>query len=100
MSELRLDRVDAGRLRASGALGFTEARAAFARGDALAEGGAREVDLDVAGLEHVDSATLAVLLAWAARAAQRGTRVRLVAVPDGLRALAHLSDAEGLLGIA
>ena len=45
-------------------------------------------------------ATLAVLLAWTARARRAGAALRFAGVPDDLRALAHLCDAEPLLGIA
>lgn len=97
---LRIERVEAGRIRVAGALGFAEAGNALKRGDDLFAGDPRVVEVDVAGLQHVDSATLAVLLAWAARAAARGVRLRLAGVPTSLQALAHLCDAEPLLGIA
>ncbi|MEO7325571.1 MAG: STAS domain-containing protein [Dokdonella sp.] len=97
---LRIDRGDGGQFRIAGRLGFSEATAALARSSELFDGGGREVTVDVAGLEGVDSATLAVLLAWSARAQTRGIALRFTGVPAGLRALAHLCDAEPLLGIA
>jgi len=97
---LRIERGDASHARVAGRLGFPEASAALARSDELLAGAASEISVDVAGLEAVDSATLAVLLAWSARAEAAGKRIRYVGVPDGLRALAHLCDAEPLLGIA
>ena len=74
--------------------------AALARSDELLTGAASDISVDVARLEAVDSATLAVLLAWSARAQEAGQRIRYTGIPDGLRALAHLCDAEPLLGIA
>jgi phospholipid transport system transporter-binding protein len=100
MPALRIEREDASRIRVSGRLGFSEASAALARGDELLGATGRDVAVDVAGLEGVDSATLAVLLAWAARARIQGVALRFTDVPAGLRALAHLCDAEPLLGIA
>jgi len=41
-----------------------------------------------------------VLLIWAASAAVRGVRLRFANAPQGLMALAHLCDAEPLLGLA
>ncbi|GAA0718849.1 STAS domain-containing protein [Dokdonella soli] len=97
---LRIERVDAGHVRVAGRLGFAEAATALMRGNELAGSGAREVVVDIAGLQDVDSATLAILLAWAARARIGRVVLRFTGVPDALRALAHLCDAEPLLGIA
>lgn len=99
-SPLRIERSDANHARVVGRLGFAGAADAFARGDELLAGTAKEISVDIAGLEAADSATLAVLLAWSARAQTAGLRIRYAGVPDGLRALAHLCDAEPLLGIA
>ena len=97
---LRIERVDATRVRVSGVLGFAEAGTAYKRSDELFGNGGGAVELDVSGLQRVDSATLAVLLAWAARAATSGRSLRLAGTPSGLRALAHLCGVEPLLGIA
>jgi phospholipid transport system transporter-binding protein len=59
-----------------------------------------EVVADVGALEGVDSATLAVLLAWAARMQATGRGLRVVAAPAGLAALARLCGAEALLGLS
>lgn len=97
---LRIERIDATRVRLSGALGFAEAGVAYGRyGELFGEGGG-DVELDLAGLQRVDSATLAVLLGWAARAATSGRSLRLSGAPSGLLALAHLCQVEPLLGIA
>ncbi|HEY0231503.1 MAG TPA: STAS domain-containing protein [Dokdonella sp.] len=101
MSEaLRIERTGAGQVRIAGVVGFEQAAAAFGRGGELLDDGAADVTVDVSGLRDVDSATLALLLAWAAEAARRNVRLHLAAVPDDLKALAHLCDAEPLLGIA
>ena len=93
-----IERVDAGRVRIGGRLGFHEAAAVAGRWrEFVAAGGG--VELDLAGLQEVDSATLAVLLDWAAQARRTGARLKLTGVPAGLVALAHLSDTEELLGL-
>ena len=96
---LRIERVDAAHVRVGGELGFVNAGEGVARTDELFGGGS-DVTVDLAGLARSDSATLGVLLIWAARAALRGAQVRFSNVPTGLRALARLCDAEPLLGIA
>lgn len=100
MSEVgtRIERVDAGRIRLGGRLGFHEAAAVAGRWREFTTKGG-DVELDLAGLQQVDSATLAVLLDWAAQLRRAGARLRLTGVPAGLVALAHLSDTEALLGL-
>ena len=98
-ADLRIERVDAQHARVSGRLGFHEAGAAADRWRELVGGGAGEVAVDIGGIERVDSATLAVLLDWAAKALRAGTRLRLTGVPADLTALAHLSGTESMLGI-
>ena len=95
---LRIETLDARRARVSGALGFREAALAAPRWRELAGDG--DLALDAGGLECVDSATLAVLLEWAARLRAGGRRLRIVAAPAGLAALARLCDADALLGLA
>lgn len=96
---LSIERTGAGQVRVSGELGFSNAGDGVTRAGELFDGSSG-VTVDLAGLERSDSATLGVVLDWAARAARRGTRLAFVNVPPGLRALAHLCDAEPLLGIA
>lgn len=98
MGEPRIERIDARRARIAGRLGFHEAAAVAARWREFATGG-DDVELDISGLQQVDSATLAVLLDWAARLRRAGARLHLAGAPAGLVALAHLSDTEALLGL-
>lgn len=83
-------------LALSGALTFAtaqhvlaEARAAFAR--------QRPVTLDLAGVDRADSAGLACVLTILADASQGGPRLKVAHVPDGMRALARVSDVEAIL---
>ena len=96
---LRIERADAAHVRVVGAIGFANGGDAVARtGELFA--GAADVTADLGGLTHADSATLGVLLIWAATAAVRGVMLRFANVPEGLLALAHLCDADPLLGFA
>ena len=100
MNALRIERVDAGRVRVAGRLGFREAATAADRWRELAADGSTEIVADVGALEAVDSATLAVLLEWAARMQATGRSLRVIAAPAGLAALARLCGADGLLGLS
>jgi phospholipid transport system transporter-binding protein len=95
---LGIERVGTSDVRVTGEIAFANAQDAVARTGELFSGGG-DVAVDLGGLARADSATLGVLLIWAAAAAVRGVRVRFANVPSGLRALAHLCDAEALLGL-
>ena len=97
-TSLRIERVDATNVRIGGAVDFSDANDAVARTDEII-GASKDVTVDLRGLARADSATLGIVLLWAARAATRGVRLRFARVPDGLRALARLCDAESFLGL-
>jgi ABC-type transporter Mla MlaB component len=86
-------------VRIEGPIGFANAGEAVARTAELFDGDAR-LCVDLGGLSGSDSATLGVLLLWAAAAAKRHVRLTFTHPPAGLLALARLCDAEPLLGLA
>jgi phospholipid transport system transporter-binding protein len=88
-----------GTLRVSGAITFANAARALTQAPQMprAEG---LVNVDLAALENADSATLAVLIAWSARARMRGGRMRYLRAPQGLLNLARLCEVDSLLGLA
>jgi phospholipid transport system transporter-binding protein len=88
----------AGTLRLRGAISFANAAQAFAAPPRELKSGAT-LDVDLAAVESVDSATLAVLIAWSAAARQRGTTLHYLHAPQGLRNLAKLADVERLLSL-
>ena len=88
-----------GTLRVSGAISYANAGRALLQAPQAPRGGSR-LDVDLSALENADSATLAVLIAWAARVQKLGGELRLRNAPQALRNLAHLSDLDGLLGLA
>ena len=87
-----------GTLRVSGAISYANAARALTQVPQAPRAGAMEIDLSA--LENSDSATLAVLIAWAAAVNKRGATLRYRRAPQGLRNLARLCDVEGLLGLA
>jgi phospholipid transport system transporter-binding protein len=98
-TRLSIEPVGAGRLTVSGRLGFGNAAAALPR-LAAATGSGDAIAIDLAGLDDADSATLAVLLALAAHATQRGARLDYRNIPEDLRALARLAEVESLPGFS
>jgi phospholipid transport system transporter-binding protein len=83
-------------LALSGALTFVTAQHVLAQAQAAIAGRA-PATLDLAGVDRADSAGLACVLAILASASQAGSRPRVVALPEGLRALARVSDVEMML---
>jgi phospholipid transport system transporter-binding protein len=85
-----------GRFELSGDVGFADAARLLAAGDA-AFAGLERVEVDLARVERVDSAGLALLLEWslAARDAGRGLRYRNI--PAAVASLAGISDVAELL---
>jgi phospholipid transport system transporter-binding protein len=55
---------------------------------------------DLSGVTAVDSAAVALLLAWSREAQVRDTRLAFSGVPVDIESLARLYGVDGLLGIA
>lgn len=55
--------------------------------------------LDLAGVEDIDSAGIALVIEWARRARLAGADMRLVNVPAGMTALARTTGLNELLNI-
>jgi ABC-type transporter Mla MlaB component len=87
----------AGALALRGAISFGNAAEALRAAPQPARG--TRIEVDLSELTGADSASLAVLIAWAAQARTRGAELRYLHAPTGLRNLARLSDVEALLGL-
>jgi len=59
----------------------------------------QSVDVDLSALADADSATLAVLIAWAAQARTRGAKLNYRHAPQALANLARLCEVDSLLGL-
>jgi phospholipid transport system transporter-binding protein len=89
---------EGGQLRAEGPLTFASARHARELGlAAIGRGGTSALTIDCRGVTAADSAGLTVLIDWlaASRAAKRS--LRFAHVPQGLTALAKISEVSELL---
>ena len=86
---------DGERMRVSGPLTLATVAGALREGnDAIAQG-AREIDL--AGVEELDSSALALLLAWLREARRRDLSLRFSSLPEGLTTIAKLYGVAELL---
>lgn len=85
-----------GVLAISGVLSFDTAAAALdAMRAKLADGGVNQLDL--AGLQHSDSAGLSCILALAAECSARGKPLHMTHLPLAMRALAQVSGVEAMI---
>jgi phospholipid transport system transporter-binding protein len=60
---------------------------------------AGEATIDLGSVTAVDSAAVALLLAWQRAAAGQGKHLRFVGVPSGIVGLAGLYGVDSLLGV-
>lgn len=87
-----------GRSEVRGSLTFATARRAREEGLGKLRGcGARACEVDCSGISASDSAGLTVLLDWLAWAKRDGRSLRYVNLPEGLLAIARISEVDGLL---
>jgi phospholipid transport system transporter-binding protein len=66
----------------------------------LFEGVNEALEIDCSGIEHADSAAVALMLEWLRRATAAGTGIRFRAVPERMRAIVEVSDLEDVIPIA
>jgi phospholipid transport system transporter-binding protein len=87
-----------GRAYVRGSLTFATARQARLEGlEKFQKCGARACEVDCSGIAKSDSAGLSVLLDWLGLAKRDGRSLRYVKLPEGLIALARISEVEELL---
>lgn len=96
MNTLAITRKENGIICVSGELGFSNAADALMQRRQLV-GSDSKIAVDLSGLENSDSATLAVLIAWAAYARRENVQLKYVEAPKELCSLARLCDIELLL---
>jgi len=87
-----------GRFAVRGGLTFRTARAAVETGIRLfGASTATALEADLSGVGAADSAGLAVLIEWLAWAHRNSRHLALTNVPHAIRAIARISEVEGLL---
>jgi ABC-type transporter Mla MlaB component len=88
-----------GRFAIRGALSFDSVPALWRRSEDLFRGAAGARDVDLAVAEPVDSAGLALLVAWKGRASAVGVALTFSNAPARLVALARISEVDSILGL-
>lgn len=83
--------------RVSGALDFTTVPAIADASLSLLDRMPTGASIDLAGVERVDSAGLALVLEWIAIAEAAGHHLSIENIPDKLHALARISEVEEFL---
>jgi phospholipid transport system transporter-binding protein len=87
----------AGRYCLGGAVTIASVPALRSAGLQAFSAGSGAVEVDLSGVERVDSGGLALLIDWLAWAHAAGRTIRFSALPAALLALARLSNVEDLL---
>src|SRR5690554_4593593 len=85
-----------GRYRLEGELSFATAGEALKKTLAVFKD-APVLSFDLAGIMRVDSAGVALLVEWIRRAAQAGTQLRYIHLPQHVKAIARVSGIEHLI---
>jgi phospholipid transport system transporter-binding protein len=91
---------EGGALRLTGELTFATVPQLWTQGErslAATQAAGGELLLDLSGVTHSDSAGLALLVAWQARAQAAGFHIGYRGLPDNLRAVAQISAVDTFL---
>ncbi len=88
-----------GSYRVAGHLGFTSVHDVLRASASMldSQGQQSSAKIDLSGIQSADSAGLALLIEWYCRAQRANRSVRFINAPKQLRALAKISDLEGIL---
>jgi phospholipid transport system transporter-binding protein len=93
-TEARLEAQD-GRATLSGAVDFATVAGLWKESDRLFEAASsKSIEVSLQQVGAADSAGLALLVGWLARAREEGVQLAYVDVPDRIRALAQISEVE------
>ena len=85
------------RVRLQAPLRFATVAALRGHGLDLISAAGAELTIDLSGVSSADSAGLALLIDWLARARASNRTLHYVQPPEALRALARLSEVESLI---
>lgn len=99
MAEASFEQVAAGRYRVGGEMGFATVTGLLAASQAAFSAPSHDLEIDLSGVTRVDSAGLALLVEWLRQARGGGKSIVFGHIPDQLRAIARVSDLEGILPV-
>jgi phospholipid transport system transporter-binding protein len=96
LTTAKIDKETDSRFRVSGDMTFATTRELLAESKALFRKN-ENLNLNLAGVTHADSAGLALLLEWIAEAEKAGGEISIEDMPDSLLAIARLCRMEETL---
>lgn len=96
MTTARIERDGAFRFHVEGEMTFATANSLLQQ-SAEFFGKPQDIEIDLSKVVGADSAGLALLLEWKAKAAQQGAQIVIEGLPDALKSIAHLCRIEPLL---
>jgi phospholipid transport system transporter-binding protein len=97
VAEAKLIRDGAFRFHVEGEMTFATVRQLLRQSENYF-GKSQDLEIDLTGVTSADSAGLALLLEWKARAVQAGTEVAVEGLPESMQSIAHLCRIGTLLG--
>jgi len=99
VAEAILESVGDGYYRVRGALTFETVSALLRASEPMFQGPEANLELDFGEVQRSDSAGLALLIEWLCNARAAGKSIRFHRVSAQMRAIAQVSDLEGILPI-
>jgi phospholipid transport system transporter-binding protein len=99
MSQVELQEVSEGRVWVTGVLSFSSVNQALKLMQPLLERN-EAILVDLSAVERADSAGLALLVEWVARAKQNGIELTYCDIPQQMLAIARVSGLDALLPVA
>ena len=100
MSEAGSVRAAGGVLHVAGTLGFSTVDSLWVESAPLFRGISGRFELDVSGVERIDSAGVALLVEWLRLARERGAEMTIRGAPPAMKDLIGLADLQDLLPVA
>jgi phospholipid transport system transporter-binding protein len=99
VSDTSIQSIDEGRYAISGPMTFSTAASLLRQSEQAfrQRAGQEPLELDLAQVTSADSAGLALLIEWASWTRTGSAGIRFLHMPEQLRAVARLSEAEELL---
>jgi phospholipid transport system transporter-binding protein len=95
VSEAKLEALGEGRYRVSGELDAATVVQVLQQSEQQFPG-TKQLEIDLGGVAHSDSAGLALLIEWLREARRRSQQIRFHNVPQQLHALAQISEVDQL----
>lgn len=96
MTETKIGKQGESEFQVTGDMTFATTRKLLAESKALFQA-AEDLNLDLAEVEHTDSAGLALLLEWISQAKEKGGKLSIKGMPESLLAIARLCQLESTL---